>query len=63
MGYLQDVVHAKDLEGLKSVYERMLSGTDTDKPADISFRADLSKIDWAEGFDENKRLLVKLLDK
>ena len=63
MGYLQDVIHAKDLEELKSVYERMLSGTDTDEPADISFRADLSKIDWMEGFDENKRLLVKLLDK
>lgn len=63
MGYLQDVIHAKDLEELKSVYERMLSGTDTDEPADISFRADLSKIDWSQGFDENKRLLVKLLDK
>lgn len=63
MGYLQDVIHAKDLEELKSVYERMLSGTDTDEPADISFRADLSKIDWLQGFDENKRLLVKLLDK
>ncbi len=63
MGYLQDVIHAKDLEGLKSVYARMLSGNDTDEPADISFRADLSKIDWLQGFDENKRLLVKLLDK
>lgn len=41
----------------------MLAGTDTTEPADISFRADLSKIDWMEGFDENKRLLVKLLDK
>lgn len=63
MGYLQDVIHAKDLEELKSVYDRMLAGTDTDEPADISFRADLSKIDWLQGFDENKRLLVKLLDK
>lgn len=63
MGYLQDVIHAKSLDELKSVYERMLSGTDTDEPADISFRADLSKIDWLQGFDENKRLLVKLLDK
>ena len=63
MGYLQDVIHAKSLDELKFVYERMLSGTDTDEPADISFRADLSKIDWMEGFDENKRLLVKLLDK
>ena len=34
-----------------------------DEPADICFRADLSKIDWLQGFDENKRLLVKLLDK
>lgn len=63
MGYLQDVIHAKSLDELKFVYERMPSGTDTDEPADISFRADLSKIDWLQGFDENKRLLVKLLDK
>ena len=63
MGYLQDIIHAKDLAELKSVYERMLSRTDTDEPADISFRADLSKIDWIQGFDENKRLLVKILDK
>ncbi|UNJ96124.1 site-specific DNA-methyltransferase [Bacillus mycoides] len=63
MGYLQDIIHSNTIEELKSVYERMLKGTDTDEPADISFRADLSKIDWAEGIDENKRLLVKLLDK
>lgn len=63
MGYLQDVIHSKTVDELKSVYERMLEGTDTDEPADISFRADLSKIDWTEGFDNNKRLLVKLLDK
>lgn len=63
MGYLQDVIHSKTIDELKSVYERMLLGTDTEEPADISFRADLSKIDWTEGFDNNKRLLVKLLDK
>lgn len=63
MGYLQDVIHAKDFDELKAVYVLMLSGTDTDEPADISFRADLTKIDWLQGFDENKRLLVKLLDK
>lgn len=63
MGYLQDVIHSKTIEELESVYERMLQGTDTEEPADISFRADLSKIDWAEGFDNNKRLLIKLLDK
>lgn len=63
MGYLQDVIHAKELEELKTVYERMLQGTDTEEPADISFRADLTKIDWLQGFYENKRLLVKLLDK
>ncbi|MEN0589603.1 site-specific DNA-methyltransferase [Kurthia gibsonii] len=63
MGYLQDIIHSNTTEELKSVYKRMLQGNDTDEPADISFRADLSKIDWAEGFYENKRLLVKLLDK
>lgn len=63
MGYLQDIIHSNTTEELKSVYKRMLQGTDIDEPADISFRADLSKIDWAEGFDENKRLLVKLIDK
>lgn len=63
MGYLQDIFQSKTIGELNSVYERMLQGTDTDEPTDISFRADLSKIDWLQGFDENKRLLVKLLDK
>ncbi|EAD6024612.1 site-specific DNA-methyltransferase [Listeria monocytogenes] len=63
MGYLQDIIHAKTLDELKVVYNRMLEGTDTIEPADISFRADLDKIDWLEGFNENKRLLIKLLDK
>ena len=63
MGYLQDIIHSKTLDELKVVYNRMLEGTDTMKPADISFRADLDKIDWLEGFNENKRLLIKLLDK
>jgi adenine-specific DNA-methyltransferase len=63
MGYLQDIIHSKTIGELKSVYERMLQGNETVEPADISFRAELSKIDMAEGFAENKRLLVKLLDK
>lgn len=63
MGYLQDIIHSKTLDELKVVYQRMLEGTDTMEPADISFRADLDKIDWLEGFNENKRLLIKLLDK
>jgi len=63
MGYLQDIIHSKSVEELKSVYDRMLEGNDTDEPADIAFCADLSKIDWTQGFNENKRLLVKLLDK
>ena len=41
----------------------MFLGTDSSEQADISFKADLSKIDWSEGYDSNKRLLVKLLDK
>ena len=63
MGYLQDIIHSKTLDELKVVYNRMLTGTDYMEPADISFRADLNKIDWMEGFVENKRLLIKLLDK
>ena len=63
MGYLQDIIHSKTLDELKVVYNRMLTGTDSMEPADISFRADLDKIDWLEGFNENKRLLIKLLDK
>lgn len=63
MSYLKDIIHSKTTEELNSVYESMLQGTDTDEPADISFRVDLSKIDWAQGFDDNKRLLIKLLDK
>ena len=63
MGYLQDIIHSKTLDELKVVYHRMLEGTDTKEPADISFRTDLDKIDWMEGFVENKRLLIKLLDK
>lgn len=63
MGYLQDVIRANTLDELKVVYARMLEGSDEQEPADISFRADLNKINWHEGFDENKRLLVKLLDK
>ncbi len=63
MGYLQDIIHSKTLDELKIVYNRMLEGTGTMEPADISFRADLDKIDWLEGFNENKRLLIKLLDK
>lgn len=63
MGYLQDIIHSKTLDELKVVYNRMLTGTDTMEPADVSFRTDLDKIDWLEGFNENKRLLIKLLDK
>ncbi|MDO4457471.1 MAG: site-specific DNA-methyltransferase [Ligilactobacillus murinus] len=63
MGYLQDIIHTKDLTELQSVWERMLNGIDGKGKADISFRADLNKIDWTAGFDENKRLLVKILDK
>ncbi len=63
MGYLQDIIHAKDLTELQSVWERMLNGIDGKGKADISFRADLNKIDWSAGFDENKRLLIKILDK
>lgn len=59
MGYLQDIIHSSDLTELKMVYDRMKSNDDVD----VSFRADLTKIDFSERFEANKRLLVKLLDK
>lgn len=67
MGYLQDVIASKTMNELQSVFERMQSGIEgSTAPADISFRADLSKIEWDLSkvkFDDQKRLLVKLLDK
>lgn len=63
MGYLQDIIHSDTINELKVVYQRMLEGTDILDPADISFRADLNKINWLESFSDNKRLLIKLLDK
>ena len=63
LSYLKDIIHSNTTEELKSVYERMLLGSDSAEPADISYKADLLKIDWSEGFDHNKRILVKLLDK
>ncbi|MDO7864259.1 site-specific DNA-methyltransferase [Brochothrix thermosphacta] len=63
MGYLQDIIHSDTINELKVVYQRMLEGTDILDPADISFRADLNKINWLEIFSDNKRLLIKLLDK
>lgn len=67
MGYLQDLISSKTIDELHEVYNRMLSGVDgSQEPADISFKADLDKIEWDATkvkFDDQKRLLVKLLDK
>jgi adenine-specific DNA-methyltransferase len=67
MGYLQEIIAAKTMSELQSVYDRMQTGIEGSMaPADISFRADLSKIEWDPSkveFDDQKRLLVKLLDK
>ncbi|KFK46590.1 hypothetical protein LR24_06365 [Lacticaseibacillus rhamnosus] len=67
MGYLQDIIASSSMDELQSVYDRMLTGVEGSMaPADISFRADLSKIEWDRSKvkpDDQKRLLVKLLDK
>lgn len=67
MGYLQDIISAKTMAELHEVYNRMLSGVaGSQEPADISFKADLTKITWDATkvkFDDQKRLLIKLLDK
>ncbi|AUJ31350.1 DNA methyltransferase [Liquorilactobacillus nagelii] len=67
MGYLQDIISSKTIGELHEVYNRMLSGVDgSQATADISFKADLDKIEWDTTkvkFDDQKRLLIKLLDK
>lgn len=30
---------------------------------DLDFRADLSKIDWTMSFEDNQKLLIKIIDK
>lgn len=61
-GYLKDLLSAKDMNELDAVYKRMKVG------ADFDFRVDLDKYENdAERktlpFEEQKQLLVKLLDK
>ncbi|MYV06469.1 DNA methyltransferase [Furfurilactobacillus milii] len=61
-GYLKDLLAAKDINELDAVYKRMKVG------ADFDFRVDLDKYEndaerKALPFEEQKRLLVKLLDK
>jgi adenine-specific DNA-methyltransferase len=66
MGYLQDLIVAKTLDEMHKIYNRMLSGVeDLHEEADVSFKADLDKIEWNSNvrFDDQKRLLIKLLDK
>ncbi|MCG0891617.1 DNA adenine methyltransferase YhdJ [Lactiplantibacillus plantarum] len=61
-GYLKDLLAAKDINELDAVYTRMKVG------ADFDFRVDLDKYEndaerKALPFEEQKQLLVKLLDK
>lgn len=63
MGYLLDIVKSNSIEKLKKIFDRMLEGSDTEEKADIDFRADLSKLDWSEGLESNKRILIKILEK
>nr|WP_269435790.1 site-specific DNA-methyltransferase [Gracilibacillus suaedae] len=63
LGYLIDIINADSVKGLRSVYDRMLSGMDTMEKADIDFRADLNKIDWSRGIEDNRQLLIKIIEK
>ncbi|WP_251126463.1 MULTISPECIES: DNA methyltransferase [unclassified Exiguobacterium] len=63
MGYFKEIIKSKNSEELKAVYERMLDNSPYNIEADIDYRADLSKIDWTRNFNDNKRLLLKILDK
>lgn len=67
MGYLQDLISAKTFDEMHEIYKRMLFGIgESQEAADISFKADLHKIEWDTDkvkFEDQKRLLIKLLDK
>lgn len=67
MSYLQDLISAKTFDEMHEIYKRMLSGIgESQEAADISFKADLHKIEWDTDkvkFEDQKRLLIKLLDK
>lgn len=67
MGYLQDLISAKTFDEMHEIYKRMLFGIgESQAAADISFKADLHKIEWDTDkvkFEDQKRLLIKLLDK
>ncbi len=67
MSYLQDLISAKTFDEMHEIYKRMLFGIgESQEAADISFKADLHKIEWDTDkvkFEDQKRLLIKLLDK
>lgn len=67
MSYLQDLISAKTFDEMHEIYKRMLSGIgESQETANISFKADLHKIEWDTDkvrFEDQKRLLIKLLDK
>lgn len=67
MSYLQDLISAKTFDEMHEIYKRMLSGIgESQEAANISFKADLHKIEWDTDkvrFEDQKRLLIKLLDK
>lgn len=62
MGYLKNLEKATTIDALNDVYQRMKSG------ADYDFRVDLSKYEndpecKAMSFDDQKKLLIKMLNK
>lgn len=67
MGYLQDLIASRTLKEMHEIYNRMLSGVkDSQEAAEIYFKADLDKLEWDASQvrpDDQKRLLIKLLDK
>jgi adenine-specific DNA-methyltransferase len=56
-GFIKEILNAETTEDLKKTYANMIFTSDLD------FRADLSKIDWAMPFEDNQKLLIKIIDK
>ncbi|CAM2895464.1 site-specific DNA-methyltransferase [Clostridium sporogenes] len=56
-GFIKDILKTKTIDDLKKVYNIMI------EVGDLDFKADLSKIDWTMSFEDNQKLLIKIIDK
>lgn len=56
-GFVKEITSATKINELMAVYNRMI------EVADLDFQVDLAEIDWTLPFEDQKRLLIQILDK